>query len=98
MIVRIFEVQTQPGKEAEFADFFHTTAIPLMKRQDGLETLIPCAPRKETPDMFAMVMVWRDLDAMKAFVGEDWRDAHIHDDERDLVKSRMIHHYEMVAV
>ena len=66
MIVRIFQVTTQPGKAEEFAEFFHGTAIPLMKKQKGLETLIPCAPHPETPEEFAMVMIWRDMDAMKA--------------------------------
>ena len=40
-------------------------------------------------------MVWRDLDAMKAFVGEDWRDAHILPEEAALVRERSIHHYEL---
>ena len=96
MIVRIFQVETHAGKEAAFSDFFHNTAIPLMRRQDGLEHLIPCAPRAETPNLFAMVMIWRDLDAMIAFVGEDWRDPHIHPDEAELVKARTIRHYELV--
>ena len=96
MIVRIFQVTTQPGKAEEFAEFFHGTAIPLMKKQKGLETLIPCAPHPETPEEFAMVMIWRDMDAMKAFVGETWRDAHILPEEAALVKARDIRHYELV--
>lgn len=95
MIVRIFRVVTQPGKEAEFGKFFHETAIPLMKQQPGLETLIPGAPRPETPNEFCMVMVWRDLEALRAFVGEDWRSAHIHPDEAELVKERTLHHFEL---
>jgi hypothetical protein len=42
-----------------------------------------------------MVMVWQDLEAMKAFVGEDWQSAHIHPDEAELVKARTISHYEL---
>lgn len=95
MIVRIFRVVVQPGKRAEFERFFRETAIPLMQRQEGLLTLIPCLPRAETPDEFAMVMVWRDLAAMQAFVGEDWRSAHVHPDEAALVRERFIHHYEL---
>lgn len=96
MIVRIFQVTTHPGKEAEFATFFHETAIPLMKRTPGLVTLVPCAPRAETPRDFAMVMVWSDLDALKAFVGEDYDSPHIHPDEAKLVAARRISHYELV--
>jgi hypothetical protein len=42
-------------------------------------------------------MVWRDLDALKAFVGEDWQRAHVHPDEEGIVKSRALHHYELAA-
>ena len=96
MIMRVFQVTTQPGKEAEFGRFFHETAIPLMRRTEGLVALSPGAPRPESPDEFCMVMVWDSLEALKAFVGEDYRSAHIHPDEAALVKSRTIKHYDLV--
>ena len=97
MILRIFQVETHPGKEAEFAEFFHGTAIPLMKSTPGLVTLIPGAPRESSPTEFCMVMVWESLAALTAFVGEDYESAHIHPDEAELVKSRTIRHYDPVA-
>lgn len=95
MIVRIFQVTVHEGKRDEFEDFFRNTALPLMKRQPGLVSLTAATPREETPDNFCMVMVWKDLEAMKAFVGEDWQSAHIHPDEAALVKARTISHYEL---
>ena len=95
MIVRIFQVTVHDGKRAAFEDFFRNTALPLMKSQPGLVSLTACTPRAETPDDFCMVMVWQDLEAMKAFVGEDWQSAHIHPDEAELVKARTITHYEL---
>lgn len=96
MIMRIFQVTTQPGKAAEFAEFFHGTAIPLMRRTEGLVGLYPGAPRPDSPDEFCMVMLWRDLDALKAFVGEDYTDAHILPEEAALVAARTIKHYDLV--
>ncbi|HSF95555.1 MAG TPA: antibiotic biosynthesis monooxygenase [Thermohalobaculum sp.] len=96
MIMRVFQVTTHPGKEGEFGKFFHETAIPLMKRTPGLVKVIPGAPRPKSPTEFCMVMVWKDLDSLKAFVGEDYQSAHIHPDEAELVKARTIKHYEMV--
>lgn len=96
MIMRLFRVTTHEGKAAEFEDFFRNTAVPLMKRQDGLVSLIPGVPRPEAPNEFCMVMVWRDLDALKAFVGEDWQTAHIHPDEAPLVKERTLSHFDYV--
>ncbi|MCG6883221.1 MAG: antibiotic biosynthesis monooxygenase [Silicimonas sp.] len=97
MIMRIFQVTTRPGKEAAFAEFFHGTAIPLMKGTEGIVEVLPGAARAESPREFSFVMVWRDLDALKAFVGEDYTTPHIDPAEDELVESRTIRHYDLVG-
>lgn len=98
MIMRIFQVRVREGKEDEFARFFHGTAIPLMRATDGCERVLPGAARAKSPREFAFVMVWRDLDALKAFVGEDYDSPHIDPAEAELVESRSIRHYNLVEV
>lgn len=98
MILRIFQVTTQPGREADFGRFFHDTAIPLMRSTPGLVSVTPGAPRPESPRDYAMVMLWRDLDALKAFAGDDYASAHIHPDEADLVAERRVTHYQPVEI
>ena len=95
MIMRIFQATIRPGKEAEFADFFHNTAIPLMKSTDGVVQVLPGAARKSTPRAFSFVMVWRDLKSLQAFVGEDIDSPHIDPAEAELVEARTIRHYEL---
>ena len=97
MIVRIFQVVTRPGKEKEFAKFFHETAIPLMRDTEGIVSLIPGAPRPDNPRQFAMVMVWKDLASLKAFVGEAYQSPHIDPAEAELVESRTINHYDLAG-
>lgn len=96
MIIRIFQVVTRPGKEEEFGKFFHETAIPLMKGTKGIVQVIPGAPRADTPREFSFVMVWEDLESLKAFVGDDVSSPHIDPMEAELVESRSIKHYELV--
>ena len=96
MIMRIFQATIRPGKEAAFADFFHNTAIPLMKSTDGIVQVLPGAARKSTPREFSFVMVWRDLKSLQAFVGEDIDSPHIDPAEAELVEARTIRHYELV--
>ncbi|UWQ37326.1 hypothetical protein K3552_17955 [Leisingera aquaemixtae] len=96
MIMRIFQVVIRPGKEAEFSKFFHETAIPLMKGTDGIVSVLPGAPRSETPREFSFVMVWKDLASLKAFAGEDYTSPHIDPAEAELVESRTIKHYDLV--
>ncbi|WP_108663177.1 antibiotic biosynthesis monooxygenase family protein [Acuticoccus kandeliae] len=98
MIMRIFQVVTRPGKEEEFGKFFHETAIPLMKRTEGLVEILPGAARAESPREFSFVMVWKDLNALKAFVGEDYASPHVDPAEAALVESRSIRHYDLVAL
>ena len=56
-----------------------------MQGQQGLESVSACLPEPTTPNDFAVIIVWRDLDSLRAFVGEDWRTPHIHPDEAGLV-------------
>ncbi|WP_112323581.1 antibiotic biosynthesis monooxygenase family protein [Oceanibium sediminis] len=97
MIMRIFQVVARPGKERAFAAFFHETAIPLMKSTDGIVSLLPGAARPESPREFSFVMVWKDLESLKAFVGEDYESPHIAPEEAELVESRTIKHYDLVS-
>ena len=97
MILRIFQVVIRPGKENEFSNFFHETAIPLMKGTDGIVSVLPGAPRPDSPREFSFVMVWKDLRSLKAFVGEDYQSPHIDPAEAVLVESRTIKHYELVT-
>lgn len=96
MIMRIFQVTVRPGKEAAFSEFFHQTAIPLMKSTPGIVQVLPGAPRADSPREFSFVMVWKDLESLKAFVGEDYQSPHIDPAEAELVESRTIKHYELV--
>jgi len=96
MIVRVFRVITEPGKRGIFEKFFREKAVPLMKGTDGIEEITFGLPRPESPDEFCIVMIWRDLDALKAFVGEDWQTPHVHPDEEGIVLERHLHHYELL--
>lgn len=96
MIIRVFQVTTHPGKEEAFGKFFHETAMPLMKSTPGIASISFGAPRDNSPGDFCVVMIWKDLAALKAFVGEDYENPHVHPDEAKLVQSRVIKHYELV--
>lgn len=94
--MRIFQVLVREGIETEFNQFFHETAIPLMKTTSGIVSVFPGAPRPESPREFSFVMIWENLEALKAFVGEDYSSAHIDPAEAELVESRSIKHYDLV--
>lgn len=96
MIMRIFQVVTRPGKEDEFSKFFYETAVPMMRSTEGIVSVLPGAPRSDSPRDFSFVMVWKDLESLKAFVGEDYQNPHIDPAEAELIQSRSIMHYDLV--
>ena len=89
---------TRQGKEEEFGKFFHETAIPMMRSTEGIVQVLPGAPRPDHPREFSFVMVWESLDALKAFVGENYDNPHIDPAEAELVESRSIKHYDLVGL
>ena len=96
MIVRVFRATVHNGQQDRFAVFFKETALPLVRSQDGLVAVTACMPRPETSTEFCMVMHWRDVDAIRAFAGDDWQSAHIHPDEAGMVRETHLHHYELL--
>lgn len=68
-----------------------------MKGTRGIVEVLPGAPHTTSPREFSFVMIWKDLEALKAFVGEDYENPHIDPAEAKLVESRRILHYELVG-
>ncbi len=96
MIMRIFQVTAKEGKEEEFGDFFHNTAIPLMRGTERIVQVLPGAARADNPREFSFVMIWKDLASLKTFVGDDYQSTHVDPSEAELVESRSIKHYDFV--
>ena len=93
MILRIFRAVVHDGKQAEFTDFITNTALPLTQRQPGLVSVSIGLPRPESPCEFCMVSIWQDLDALKAFAGEDWNKPVVLPEEAHLLAASHLHHY-----
>ena len=86
-----------PGQQAEFERFFLNKALPMVKAQRGLVSVMVGTPSVAAPEEFLMTTVWQDLDALKGFAGEHWQNAVIDPDEAHLLKETFVHHYEALA-
>jgi heme-degrading monooxygenase HmoA len=95
MILRFFRAIVHDGKQNEFRDFFLGTALPNVRSQAGLVSVFVGLPIDESPTEFSIVMVWRDLNALKGFTGEGWQEAVIHPDEVHMLKETHVHHYDL---
>ena len=68
-----------------------------MRGTKGIAQVLPGAPRPDSPREFSFVLIWENLDALKAFVGDDYQSPHIDPAEAELVESRSIRHYDYLA-
>lgn len=94
MIIRIYRAIVHEGKQQEFQRIFLETALPTLRAQPGLISATPGLPTESSPNEFGMVMLWKDLDSIKRFAGENWHQARIDPDETDLLKETHVYHYE----
>ena len=97
MILRVFHVTVHEGKAPEFEEFFRTIALPLVKSQDGLLSVVAGKPRADAPNTFCMTMVWESVEALKGFAGENWTEARIEPEEAHLIVSTRVEHYDLIG-
>ena len=93
MITRFFRAIVHDGKQDEFQKFFVGTMLGIVRSQKGLVSAHIGLPHEVSPNEFSMVMVWKDMDALKGFSGENWQNAVIHPDEKHLLKETFVYHY-----
>lgn len=94
MIIRVFHAQIHPGMSGDFERFLHEIAIPQLQAQAGLLHFHVGTPMEETPDEFALILIWEDLASLQAFTGPEWREAVILPEDAPLLKSTHLHHYQ----
>jgi len=98
MIIRVFRALVHPGKQPEFEQFFMNKALPNIKAQPGLVSVMVGEPIDTSPTEFLMVTVWQDVTALKGFAGEQWRNPVIDPDEVHLLKETFVYHYEATHI
>jgi len=97
MIIRIFRARVQPGKAADFRRFFLEEALPLVRAQDGLVRAEIGWPMPPTEDEFLMITVWESEEALRGFAGGEWQEARLLDEEKPLLRTTAVHHYEAAS-
>jgi heme-degrading monooxygenase HmoA len=94
MIIRVFRPTIHAGKEREFDAFLRNTALPLVSRQSGLVAQHVGRPRDPSLTEYVYVTLWDEVESIRAFAGERWREAVITPDEEHLLKDTWIGHYD----
>ena len=93
MIIRVFRAKIREGREAEFKSMVQEQSIPWLEKSDGMVGFLPGEPLTTSSREFVMITLWRDVDALVAFAGEDWRTPVVTEDEAPLVEEMFAEHY-----
>ena len=95
MIIRVFRVKIRKGRLADFKRLVQKQSIPWLKSSEGMMDCIPGEPFDESERKFIMVGMWRDLDSLKKFAGEDWANPLVTEDEAPLLEKMSAEHFLM---
>ena len=93
MIIRVFRVKVRRSHISDFKRLVQEQSIPWLKNSDGMLDCIPGEPIDRDKREFLMISMWRDLDSLKAFAGEDWEDPVVTEDEAPLVVEMSAEHF-----
>ena len=93
MITRFFRAIVHEGKEDAFRKVFLETLLPMIRAREGLISASVGLPHESSPQEFSMITRWRDMESLRAFAGDDWRNAVIDPSEAHLLKETFVHHY-----
>lgn len=97
MIIHVFRARVQPGKRDDFERMVVDVSTPLVEAQKGLVARYSGRPTGSNTDEFVMVSVWKDLESLRAFAGQDWGKAVIPEEEHPVLRETFVHHYESIG-
>jgi len=98
MIIRVFRAKVVPGAEAEFTRKLREVSARLLDAQEGVLGYFAGSPTETTPDEFVMISLWRDVEAVRAFAGDDWGQAVMPDDDYvPILREFFTHHYQAIT-
>jgi hypothetical protein len=95
MIVRIFRVWVQNGKQEEWRHMVEEHSIPWMKSQNGILAFYPGMPINAVDHEFSMTSIWTSVEAIRQAVGENWKEAILFGDEAAIADRIEMHYYEV---
>jgi hypothetical protein len=97
MIIRVYRCTVVAGKEAEFREFAFGTRHPWLRERPGLVAFFAGKPLPGSGDRSrCMVQIWEDEAALRATMGDGWRQTPVLPDEaQSLIEAASVEHYEL---
>lgn len=91
-VLRVFEVQTKPGRAAELIDKFGDTSAKVVQGHPGNLGYFFGHSVGTDDDYVVFTSVWRDLNAVRARFGETWQESFLPPGYEELIEECSIRH------
>ncbi len=96
-IMRLFQVQAEPGCGAELVEKFATTSAKVVQDEPGNEGYFFGQGVASDDDYVVFASIWRDLEAIKHRFGEDWQKSFLPPGYEALIKECSVRHIDLSA-
>jgi quinol monooxygenase YgiN len=94
-IIRVFRARAKPGLVDALEQVAREHAIPGVAAAEGLVAQFAGRPHGDSRE-FVMVSVWADLDAVRAFAGDNYDQPVLYAETEQLIEEAWLHHYEVI--
>lgn len=94
-ILRVFQVQTKPGRAAELIAKFRVTSAEVVHGHPGNLGYFFGHSVGSDDDYVVFTSIWRDLEAVQARFGETWRESFLPPGYEDLIDDCSIRHIDV---
>ncbi|MDJ0920108.1 MAG: antibiotic biosynthesis monooxygenase [Henriciella sp.] len=96
-ILRLFQVQTKPGRAQDLLEKFATTSIQVVQGEPGNQGCFFGRGTVTDEDYVVFASIWQDMDAVRARFGEDWQVSFLPPGYSDLIEDCSVRHIELSA-
>jgi hypothetical protein len=93
VITRVFRGNLRPGSLEAFTRYLSDIAVPRFLTSPGVSGLEIHLPDTDTGGTVLCATLWRDVDHVKAFAGEDWAKPQMGDGEDEMVQRAAVSHH-----
>lgn len=94
-ILRLFRARAKPNCESALAEKLATSSVQVVRDEPGFLGFISAGPASNTDRDFVFASMWRDVDAIKARFGHDWRVSFLPPGYAELIEECSVEHYRL---
>ena len=94
-ILRLFKARARPNCESALAEKLATSSVQVVRKEPGFLGFVCAGPAHNTGRDFVFATMWRDVDAIKARFGRDWRASFLPPGYEELIEECSVEHYHL---